>query len=396
MALPPSRPFVYEGDTPPSPNKPQPKAALVGCLAVVVALAVVLAVVGGVLTYAIPKFFSHGIRGDFLAMLPVPGPHDQTKLWIYTDRSFNYSYKSSSGGSTRSGTDCIFCKTSLYTYDPERQSIDREVTRPFDGRVSKPAMYLKEGKVWVVGNKGSGETPHLAVYDAATGAQEMDEAKFAASLPQLASGFVDLKGQHEPDRIEIATKDGQALVYGLDEGQLLSDGKAAPESDEQTTIFAVSGKPGEARKALYRLTGPKSRLHNAHSAASYAADPSQAEFFLKSTSEPVLPGRFFIEAMLLYQDAEIAVILHQLMAGDDSDRVLTCVDSSGKVRWTVPQADLFKKMRREHGNSFSQLFFMESNLSGQRVAKDFILGMEKQGAIAFDVQTGKQRWKLDL
>ena len=373
---------------------PTPKRTQGGCLAIFIGLVLLLATAFGGYFFVLPRLRPNVVRGKFLALIPVTAAAGKTKLWVYTDHSLNFSYKTTGGGSTKSGVSCIFCKTITYIYDPVRQTVDQQWTTEVGGRVATPAMYLKGGKVWIVSGKLTADAPYLEVRDAATGALTMDLAAFAKSLPQLQSGIADLRAAANPDRLEITTKDGQALSYQLDDGTIGANDMRKPAGSEMVSLFALAGKSGEKRKALFLLTGPRNKLGDADHAGSFAADPEQAHFFLDATSEPIAVGHFFIEPLLVYQDAELAVVLHQSEVGGDADRMLTCVEASGRVRWTAPQSALFSEARVGGNKSFSSMFFMKDKFSGQRAGDVFIFGLKEVGAIGFDLQSGRQRWRI--
>ena len=373
---------------------PTPKPAQGGCLGIFIGLVLLLGTAFGGYFFVLPVLRPNVVRGNFLTLLPVTAAAGKPKLWVYTDHSLNFSYKTSGGGTTKSGISCIFCKSITYIYDPDQQTIDQQWTTEMGGRVATPAMYTKGGKVWIVSGKWIADAPHLEVRDAATGALTMDLAGFAKSMPQLQSGIADVRGETNPDQLAITTKDGQELVYSLDDGTMADKDAVRKLSSDTVSMFALASKGSDKRKALFRVTGSLNKLRNPDYAGSFAGDPKQAQFFLESTSEPMAVGHFFIEPALLYQDSELAVVLHQSEVGGDADRLLTCVDASGRVRWTAPQGALFSEARVKGSNSFSSMFFMKDSFSGRRAGNLFIFGLKEIGAIGFDLQSGQQRWRI--
>jgi len=145
------------------------------------------------------------------------------------------------------------------------------------------------------------------------------------------------------------------------------------------------------------VSGPKSELAGNTSYESYLSEPHSMEFFLKSTSTPLNPGKVYIEGIILYQDSDCAIILHQDQAGKKANRMLTCVDASGKEKWTTPPAELFDELKvDEDKNAFSQIFFMKDKISAERLGNIVALKVEDAGIMGFDYNSGKKLWSLEF
>ncbi len=348
-----------------------------------------LAVAGVVAAMALSR---NHLRGDVLAIQTVAGSDGKPRLWIYSDRSFNFRVKNNGG----SHSSCWACKAALSVVDPQTQKIEQEFVIPQPGLVRKPELLTLNGKLWVVSQKDDTNLPTIGAYETATPKQVFDTTSFAASNPAFASGFADAHVRKQPDRLELLTRDGQKLNYLLNDGKIVKQVAENKADDEETiSILAFSGASDEPRKSLVRVTGPRGRVGDAEHAASHTKDPEDAKFFLHATLEQLAPEQTFLEPVLLYQDSEIALILSQKLVGGDSDRQLLCVDLSCNVRWMVPQEQLFDQLRLSSKNAFSKTFFIKNDLNVQRMGQLLVVTLARQGALGLDVKTGGQLWRYE-
>ncbi|MGH2574164.1 MAG: hypothetical protein ACRDFC_00535, partial [Ignavibacteria bacterium] len=130
---------------------------------------------------------------------------------------------------------------------------------------------------------------------------------------------------------------------------------------------------------------------------SYLHNSESLFFFTKSIAEKITPDKVYIEGIIFHQDNECVIILHQDNAGKKADRMLTCIDYSGKLKWTIQQGELFEKLIvDEDDNPFSKIFFMKDKVGVIRAGNIVVLKLEDAGVMGFDYNTGKKLWTIDI
>jgi hypothetical protein len=375
-----------------------------GCLLYLLLFIIVVVglVAGGIYLYT-SVLFPNKIKGDLLDVTYVAGNTSESgKLWIVTDGSFSYILEKKSPGSYSVGREGLFCKTWTYIYDPVNKVILKKIKTSYDALPPKPDMFTYNGKVWIVSREQGNYEPMITVYDAASAEQVMDTKQFLTKHDELSSGMVNLHYMdNEPKRFDIKTRDGQSFVYSVDLDELFANDsdlkkKLMSEGPETVTIFSLGGKSSSPRKNLYKVTGPAKELKSGTLSESYLEDAHSLMFFTGSTAVKLTPDKVYLEGIILYQDKDAAVILHQDQVGKNASRMLTCIDSDGKVMWTKGQDELFEKMAVTEKDPFSEIFFMKSKFKAEREGNVLMFKFEPEGMIGFDFNNGKKLWTLEV
>ena len=350
-----------------------------------------------------PAFFPNDIRGDLIDLTFIPGNGSSPgRLWIQTDGSFSYISKSTSAGSQSISRKGLFCKTYSYVYDPIAKKVLTKIKTPYDNLPPRQKVYFKEGKVWVVSQEDGGKDAEVNVYDPQSGALLTDNKNFLASHKELSSGMERIIFGEDQNELTISTHDGKTFSYSVSMDKLypnsLELSKAGNSPDTKVTLFQLGREENNSkRKVLYKVTGSYETV--VVSKVSESQLKGELPFIqLSNNAEASLltPGRVYLEGIILYQDAELAVILHQDKIGKSANRLLTCVDTSGKEKWTVNQDLLFSDMAVREEDSFSEIFFMKSKIKMERSGNTVILKFTPSGVIAFDTDSGKKMWELDI
>ena len=375
-----------------------------GCLTIVAFAVLLVILVAAVYFFIYPSLTPNKLRGDFLAAEVVPDKSGEYKVWIQTDGSFNYIKSVKTPGHYSMGKECYFCKTWTYIYDPAEKKILKKIKTSYDGIIPTPSMFYDYGKVWIVSGTFITTEPRINVYNSETADLIMDTRTFTGKHSELASGIVTLRAEKDPPRLVLDTRDGQnGLVYVLKEDKVYGSEqeyrKALQSSGTgEMTVFALGADDMSGpRKKLYKVTGPKSQLEGNTSYESYLSNPHSMEFFLKSTSTPLSQDKAYLEGIILDQDSNGAIVLHQDQAGKKANRMLTCIDASGKEKWTVPQSELFKQLKvDEDDDPFSKIFFMKDKIGAERQGTIVFLKVEGTGLMAFDYNSGKKLWAVEF
>lgn len=347
-----------------------------------------------------PSLFPTWVRGDFQNLAIFPSSDGKNKLWIQTDGSFGFIMERKSAGSYSIGREGIFEKTYSYVYDPVSESVLKGYYTELDYLPASPEMFFINGKVWVI-TPSLNAPPFVNAYNPDTFDEILNTQSFCAQNPQLTAGLEKLYVDRSlPIRMNLTAKDGKEIIYSVQYEKFFDDyaalSKYYKENDKNVNIFTLEAeKNSQARKVLYYINGPASKLYFSSPRGQYIAENEKSKSYEGMTSVPILHEKAFLESELLYFDDDIAVVIHQDNVGKTADRMLTCVDKSGKELWTIPQSELFDEIKVKESDAFSVIFFMKSKMSAQRSGNTVVFIYKPEGAMAFDLPTGKKLWEFE-
>lgn len=343
-----------------------------------------------------------GLAGNFLNAVAVPGPEGKTRLWILSDGSFNYILRKESPGHFSMARKCKSCKTWTYVYDPSAKTVLAKFKTDYKTIVLKTWMTRIGGNVWVATGPYEQNEPRIFVYNADPPALVRQTSEIVGKYPELSAGLINLRIEKNPDRIYLDTRDGRVgLVLTLSDEKLYASEsefrKAMPaKNEEQITAFALGQEDSGPRKKLYKVTGPRGRVMDS-SLEIFLSNPDMLWTSAKVKAEPAIQDRVYIEGMIFYQDADCCLILHQDAAGQTANRLLTCIDASGKEKWTAGQDALFKEMKVNIDKKpLSAIFFIKNEIDISRLESFILLQLRGAGVISFDLATGKKVWEVRL
>jgi len=374
-----------------------------GCFGIVGGAALLIVIILAAYFFVYPALTPNSIKGDFLDVTVVPSKNTNPNLWVLTDGSFNFIQSTKSPGSYSVGRKCYFCKLWAYIYDPVKGEILKKIKIEQNDIITSSHILYKKNEVWVVTAQYGENPPGIYVFNSETGEQIMDTKDFIAKYPELSSGVSELYiDKKKPVSIRFKTRDGRTdQIFDFESGKIY-DGwaeynKSKGSGDESKfNVFALGSQSSAVRKNLYYVTGPKKEIQDPSHIESYLDNEHSLKFFANATAKKLVPDKGFIEGILLYQDEDACIIIHQAVADKDSDRMLTCVESDGKIRWEIKQSELFKKARVDKDDAFSSAFFMKDKFGGQQESGVFIFKLEGSGVMGFDYKTGKKLWELKL
>ncbi len=341
-----------------------------------------------------------GMNGTFLNAAVIPTADGGCRLWILTDASLSYIKTVRRPGYFSTGRRCVSCKTRLYVYDPSTEAILQKFTTSYKTILTQTGMAYVNGQVWVVTGPYDENEPRVFVYKTDPPGLMEETPGLVARYPELQSGLVGVRLDRDPLRLTFDTKDGRTnLVLTLEDGKLYPTQAAYREfanrrESERITIHALGREDaGGPRKRLYKVTGPRERLSG--SFVEYMVGDSQQLKFSNSIAEIETPDRVYIEGFILYQDTDGCLILDQDVAGPVADRRLTFVGPDGRVKWTVPQAELFPELKVDiNGNVHTRMDLLKSNLEGSRAGQALVVQVKGVGLGAFDLATGRKLWRI--
>lgn len=366
----------------------------------------ILLVIGLVIVYFLsyqlifPSLFPTWVRGEFQNLAIFPSADGKNKLWIQTDGSFSFIMERKSGGSYSIGREGLFKKTYSYVYDPISENVLKGYYTELDYLPASPEMFFTNGKIWVI-TPSINAPPFVNAYNPDTFEEVLNTQSFCAQNPQLSAGLEKLYVDRSlPMRMNLTAKDGKEIIYSVQDEKFFADyadlSKYYKENDKTVNIFTLEAeKNSQARKILYYITGPASKLYFSSPRGQNIFESGKNKSYEEMTSIPILHEKAFLESELLYFDDEIAVVIHQDNVGKTADRMLTCVDKSGKELWTIPQDELFDEIKVKESDAFSVIFFMKSKMSVQRSGNTVVFIYKPEGAMAFELSTGKKFWEFE-
>ncbi len=373
-----------------------------GCLMfILVPIVLIILIIVGIF-FIYPKLSPNSLKGDLVDMTYVAGKDGSGKLWVVSDGSFYYVSSYETPGHKEWGSKCLFCKLYTYIYDPVEKKVIQKIQTDYDGLPPKPQLFYIDNYVWKISREQFENEPAINKYNAETGEEIMDTKSFIKKFPQLSTGIIELHINENPLALDITTSDGQNFFYLLNYDTLFTDRRDMNKFIKNTkteikTAFMLEEESGTPRKILYKVKGPASIMQDNHILSSQLDDPDYLKRHYNSESTLLTPDRVFIEGIILCYTEDAAVILHQNRVGKKADRLLTCVDANGEVRWTIPPTELFEELKiDEEEDPFSKIFFMKDNISGSISGNVMIFKLTPVGIIGFDFQTGKKLWTVEF
>jgi hypothetical protein len=336
------------------------------------------------------------IKGSIIDAVYVPVTENGGHLVFETDDSFYYTQKTTTNSSFSMSTESLWNKTYLYVYDPLTKTVLKKIKTEYTTTPPQPKMFYLNQKIWMIAYGDDDNAAVVQTVDPTSGTVTMDTQAFLAKYPSLKSGIADMTLLDSPRRLNIQAKDGLKYVFTLENETLVSEKeyndaeqKDKKTSQGSTSVFVLTD---DDRGLLYVVTGPLSKLKGEIISDSELENADTMKFFYDATATKLTPDTAYLKGVIIYQDPKLAVILHQVQLGNDSDRLLTCLDTQGKVLWTLGQADLFSQLALTANDSFSDIFFIKSDLSGTREGNIFLFKMKDVGIMGIDVTTGKKLW----
>lgn len=338
------------------------------------------------------------LKGEMLDAAYIP---ETQKLWILTDSSTTYLLTVETPGEYSMGRECVSCRTITYIYDPVTEEVIKEWETPYPDIPRDMDLYYENGNIWMAGRPSSDYEPAILKYNAETGEQIYNTDTFIEAFPELSAGIVDLYTREFPERYEIKTADGLEFIFVLENEKIFKNNQEmeeyfSPENDKTVTVFGLGDdNNSNTRKKIYLLTGPYPQIGDwvTGSCNAHLSAPDTLEFFCDSTAK-LLSDQVFLEAKILYQDEETAVVLHQDSIGRDAKRFLTAIDTSGITVWEIPQEEMFNEIAYNPDDPFTQLFFMQSDIKAEKAGDIFLFILDGIGVDAFDYKTGQKLWRV--
>lgn len=345
-----------------------------------------------------PSMFPKSLRGDLQGLVLFPSKDGKDKLWLQTDGSFSYISETKSPGSYSVGRKGFFCKTFSYVYDPVSKEVLNGFKTDKDYLPETPVIMYNDGKIWVITERGPAT---VFAYNSEIYSEVINSQSFCSMAPELSAGIEKIYVDKSlPVRLDVTARDGRKVFYVIKDNKFFKDFSQmrnyyAQNDSSLSAIFMLENEQNsDKRKKLYLVSGPVSELYfSSPRPQSIISHKGSRDY--KLSAELLDGDKAFIEGELLYFDNDIAVIIHQDNIGKNANRMLTCVAKNGKELWTAGPDVLFEDIKATEKNSFSDMFFMKSKFEVQRSGNTVMFLYKPEGAIAFDLTTGKKLWEFE-
>ncbi len=371
-----------------------------GCLAVV--LIVLILLTAGFFVY--PLLTPDRIRGDIVDCVLVPQKDSTSRMWILTNGSFEYISSTKTPGSYSVGRKCLFCKAWLYEYDPLREKVIRKIKIPYEDIMINSSLFYDGDTVMHISGAYHREPPKILSYNAYTGEMVEDTAKFAAKYPELTAGITAVRFDREKNLLSLDTKDGRTnMNYALTEKKLYPsysryyEEQRKDAGETETCVLCAQG--GERmRQWLYKVRASRSDLLWTVSSLKDNCESNMEKISkrIKGAEVRRLTNQIFLRGIIYYQDPDGAVIISVNQTDKKADRMITLINREGKVKWVIPQSELFKTMKIDEDKGYWSTF--DGSARSIRVSRSgnlLVLLQEGAGIMGFDYATGKKLFTLE-
>lgn len=359
---------------------------------------VLLLGVGGYF-FIYPLLTPHKIRGDIIDCAIVPQKGETNRLWILTDGSFNYISSTKTPGRHSVGRRCLSCKAWMYEYDPVSGKVINKIEVKYADLVLNAWIFYSKGTIYhVAGAYRKGEA-RVLTYDAGTGAMAGDTRSFISGRPELAGGIIKARYDESKRIIEFDTRDGKtSVVYSPEDDKVYpsySSFSDEQKKDTKETVmqYLCSEDGNAARKLLYRASGPRWQLSSRRSVLEgrCSSRTQRVSSHMKSIAVEQTADTVFLHGTMYHQDDEGSIIIYVDQAGKKADRIMTCVDREGKIKWTVPQSEMFGEMKiDEDRNIMTRVDLSRDKIRVMRSGNLVVLRVYQVGLMGFDYRTGKK------
>lgn len=335
------------------------------------------------------------IKGTMYDMTYVPDESGKGKSWLVTNPSFTYVQTVETPGSYSMSTECVGCKIRLYIYDQYQNKVVSQTDMPLRGIPYDADLYYHDGAVWLTARNSSENAPFIYKYDAATGKEIYNTQSFVTAKEELTASIIELSQTEDPYRLSFKLADGKEFIYLVDEDKFFAGNTEFLnyfKNDTTMTVFGLTQESSDTRTILYSITGPAKKVLGP-TCFSNADDAESLMFFCEATSKKI-SDEVFLDAFVLYQDNEMAVIFHHDTLGNDAKRKISAYNIDGEKLWTIPQEQLFREIEYDPQDVFTQKNFVKSHIAAEREGNVFVFIVDQVGAAGFDTATGEQLWKI--
>lgn len=365
---------------------------VIAALCVVVLLALAAA-------WGVPMLFKNKLVGKLIDAELLTDAANRTTVAVLTDGSWSYLSKSTVAGRTSQGRKGLFCKTHLFWYDPVKRAVLTHETTPYKQLPPRSIILHLGDALWQIAVEPDYQPLTVSAFRPDNGSPLMDTAQFTQRFA-LAGQTIRRQSlrPYPPYFLTFATETGREIVVDLQSGR--SGGEITElvpkEASGTIDLFALADPAGGEQRRLYRLSNGDGRLYRFNVPQSAYSDLQYFERNFNARAEEINTAAPFIAGLLIYQDDEIAVILHQDLAGPDSPRRITCVDTTGRTRWSLSQELLFNGLRLQTKAPFSVNAFVQDRLRIKRSGGTMLIVFAPEGFMAVQSESGKVIWRYDF
>jgi hypothetical protein len=374
----------------------------------------VILLIGGIITFTFLILFfifknSLSGNGQLRDMVYIP-ENGKGKIFLLYDGSFYYIKKVNRSVTKES----IFNKISFSYYDPFEKKKSEPVTIHLEQTPPKLGLFYRDNGLWLF-NTSSDDPVYFKILDPVS-LREIGNIDYFRKFPEIKAGIANMSYLKtyfpvftsdkenfiisNPHLFEIMTKDGRKLKFSLEYNRVFKDIEGLIDYSKnlappEYNFFVLAHETGNsARKQLFRIKVDKA-YHQGRRLFRPVDNEVNLAFLEKSYKNAgvvdLSGDKAFLNGEIIEQDADSVVIYHQKEIGKDAEKMLTCIDQSGKVKWRIPQSSFpnpeqFKESRNH--------FLFAVDISAKNQGNILIVKFSDIGMLGINKKSGKVEWSF--
>lgn len=333
------------------------------------------------------------IQGDIISAVYLK---ESKNVFVYSDDSFYYTSETN----TSVSTECGFCKTFGYFYNPYEKKVIKKLVFKFDDLPPNIEIFAFNKKIYILGKDFRKNKSFVRIIDETTYEILNDESSIVNKFTELSAGIseITIDSKHKYQNAKLITKDGLTFYYIFQYDKLVKDiNTFSPEAttelvppETEITYFAMS--KDEFRKTIYTVTGLKQNSWTKW-AENFGVDENNTH---EGVINKKLNDKIYLNGFIIFQSDKYAVILHQKEISKSSERIITAIDTNGNEIFTLNQNDLFSKLKLKEDDPFREIFFIKNDISAD-ISNDevFTFSLKKAGLLIYNFKTKQMVFKIE-
>jgi len=341
------------------------------------------------------KLHPNEIKGDIVSAIYLK---ESKNIFVYSDDSFYYTSETN----TSVSTECAFCKTFGYFYNPYEKKVIKKLVFKFDDLPPNIEIFNFNKKIYILGKDFRKNKSFIRIIDENTYETLNDESAIVNKFSQLAAGIseITVDSKHKHQNAKLITKDGLTFYYIFQYDKLVKNLNEFSKEDntisddspgsDLLTYFAMS--KDEFRKTIYTVSGNKDNSWTKW-AQNFGVDENSK---YEGVINKKLNDKIYLNGFIAFQSDKYAVILHQKEISKSSERIITGIDTNGTEIFTLNQNDLFSKIKLKEDDPFREIFFIKNDISAD-ISNDevFTFSLKKAGLLIYNFKTKQMIFKIE-
>ncbi len=339
------------------------------------------------------KIHPNEIKGDIVSAVYLK---ESKNVFVYSDDSFYYTSETN----TSVSTECGFCKTFGYFYNPYEKKVIKKLVFKFDDLPPNIEIFNYNKKIYILGKDFRKNKSFIRIIDENTYEILGDETTITSKFAELSAGIseITIDSKHKYQNAKLITKDGLTFYYIFQDDKLVKDiNTFSPEAttelvppETDITYFAMS--KDEFRKTIYTVSGSAQNSWTKW-AENFGVDENNTH---EGVINKKLNDKIYLNGFIIFQSDKYAIILHQKEISKSSERIITGIDINGNEIFILNQNDLFSKLKLKEDDPFREIFFIKNDISAN-ISNDevFTFSLKKVGLLIYNFKTKQMIFKIE-